>query len=182
MRDVAAGLCYLHEEEERASCQQRRYSPIKPRVAHCHLNPSNVFMRSDGSACIGDLGNAVVQLRHALGLTVSIPCRENSFPDPLCFGRVCTNLRSNFRYSDPDSQDLTSFCHAQPLYYLVQALPDHVSTVFVRPNFGRDANPSLEMCSSRARTTLSQWWAVHAMLRRRCCPRGWTRMKTLISC
>ncbi|XP_065182080.1 TGF-beta receptor type-1-like [Sycon ciliatum] len=69
MRDVAAGLCYLHEEEERASCQQRRYSPIKPRVAHCHLNPSNVFMRSDGSACIGDLGNAVVQLRHALGLT-----------------------------------------------------------------------------------------------------------------
>ena len=62
LRDVASGLVYLHEEDLPKSCSSPQPSSFKPCMAHCQVEPCNIFIRYDGSACIGNFSSCVSQI------------------------------------------------------------------------------------------------------------------------
>ncbi|KAA0185894.1 Receptor protein serine/threonine kinase, partial [Fasciolopsis buskii] len=66
-RDIVRGLCFLHADYPTSN---------KPSIAHRDVKPENILIRSDGSACLSDFGQATV-----LDSRTSDEARTNSRTD-----------------------------------------------------------------------------------------------------
>lgn len=70
LHGIVSGLAYLHEEQVKTLEGQDAKISIKPSIAHCQISPCSVFIRGDGTACLGNLGNSVVQMSQVLDVMV----------------------------------------------------------------------------------------------------------------
>eukprot|EP00117_Sycon_ciliatum_P047517 scpid62702/ scgid2306/ TGF-beta receptor type-1; TGF-beta type I receptor; Transforming growth factor-beta receptor type I len=61
LHSIASGLHYLHSSSPLGTNSTGEF---KPSIAHCHLATYNVFVRRDGSACIGNLCSSVPKSSH----------------------------------------------------------------------------------------------------------------------
>ncbi|XP_065199074.1 bone morphogenetic protein receptor type-1A-like [Sycon ciliatum] len=61
LHSIASGLHYLHSSSPPGTNSTGEF---KPSIAHCHLATYNVFVRRDGSACIGNLCSSVPKSAH----------------------------------------------------------------------------------------------------------------------